>query len=91
MPTKQQAGRGEGNEPGADQQRTATIGSLVLSVLGEPAGLHRVQVRRLWDDHYRVNVLVGADASSVKIAHSYFLVVGEGRIVESTPELTRLY
>jgi len=35
--------------------------------------LHKVQVRRLWDDHYRVNVLIGEDAASAKIANSYFV------------------
>jgi hypothetical protein len=46
----------------------------------------------LWEDHYRVNVLVGPDAASARVANSYFLVVdGDGAIVTSTPRLTRLY
>ena len=39
-----------------------------------------------------MNIFVGADAASAKVAHSYFLVVdGDGRIVESTPKLTKHY
>jgi hypothetical protein len=59
---------------------------------GQPVGLLGTQVRPLWQDHYRVNVFVGVDASSAKIAHSYFLVVdGEGTIIASTPKITRQY
>jgi hypothetical protein len=39
-----------------------------------------------------VNVLVGAEAASAKVAHSYFLVADlDGNIVESTPTITRRY
>ena len=30
-------------------------------------------VRRLWPGNYRVNVLVGPDAATTTIAHSFFL------------------
>jgi hypothetical protein len=63
-----------------------------MSTLGQPADLHGAQVRLLWKDHYRVNVLVGADAVSAKVAHSYFLVAdGDGNIIASTPKITREY
>ena len=49
-----------------------------------------VQVRLLWGNYYRVNVCLGPDAASVKVAQSYFLKVdGDGNIVESTPKITR--
>ena len=49
-------------------------------------------MRLVWQDHYRVNVFVGVEAASAKIAHSYFLVVnGEGTIIASTPKITRQY
>jgi hypothetical protein len=74
------------------QQRNALIGKNVLHALGQPADLRKVQVRRLWENHYRVNVLVGVDAASTKVAHSYFLVVGsEGNIIASTPAIAKLY
>jgi hypothetical protein len=75
------------------QQRLSTvIGDQVLHSLGSPGDLQLVQVRRLWDEHYRVNVLVGVDAASARVAHSYFLVVDDGgRIVASTPSIARKY
>jgi len=73
-------------------QLSAVIGEQVLHILGQPALLHRVQVRHLWDDHFRVNVLVGADAASAKVAHSYFLMVGDhGNILTSAPKITKVY
>ncbi len=81
-------------DPEADRRvwRTAAIGSHVLRTLGEPDGLRWVHVRPLWADCYRVNVLVGADAASVRVAHSYFLVADhDGNVLTSTPEITRRY
>ncbi|MBL8796545.1 MAG: hypothetical protein JNM56_21775 [Planctomycetia bacterium] len=80
----------------ADEQRERSqalqLGGQVLAVLGQPAGLLRVQVRRLWDQNFRANVLVGADSTRVTFAHSYFLVTdGAGNILAATPELRRVY
>jgi len=91
MSTKQQT-----EKPGPEDQggRTpdAALGAHVLSALGRPIGLQRVEVRRLWEGHYRVNVFVGAGAGAARIAHSYFLVAdGAGRVTASTPNITRRY
>lgn len=68
------------------------IGQYVLRTLGRPANLIAVQVRPLWEDHYRVNVLVGESVASVTIAHSYFLVMGsDGTCLSSQPALAREY
>jgi hypothetical protein len=73
-------------------QLTAAIGRHVMHALGQPGDLQAVHVRRLWDDHYRVNVLVGADVMSTTIAHSYFLVAdGDGNVSGATPAITRRY
>jgi hypothetical protein len=73
-------------------QRDAVIGKYVLHALGQPGDLQQVQVRWLWEDHYRVNVLVGADAASVKVAHSYFLVAdAAGNVLASVPEIAKAY
>jgi hypothetical protein len=62
----------------------------VLHVLGKPAGLLRVQVSSLWDRNYRVNVFVGVDAASAKIASSYFVMAdSDGNILEATPRLEK--
>jgi hypothetical protein len=69
---------------------SALIAEQVVHILGKPEGLHQVQVRPLWGNYFRVNVLTGPDAASVRVANSYFLKAdGEGNIVESTPKITR--
>ncbi len=91
MPTKQQDKQHKDQDKQDRQELNTTIGKHILLTLGELGDLYRVQVRRLWDDHYRVNVLLGADASSVKVAHSYFLVAdSNGNILTSTPKLKKL-
>jgi hypothetical protein len=70
----------------------AVIGTHVLRALGQPGDRFRVVVKRLWDDHYRVNVLVGADVTTTTIAHSYFLVAdGDGNVSGATPTIKRRY
>ena len=69
----------------------ALVGEQVMHTLGMPLGLHDVQVRRLWDDRYRVNVITGETASP-KIANSYFVKAdSDGSIVESTPKITKQF
>ena len=70
----------------------ALIGEQVIHTLGAPGDLLRVQVRQLWKNHYRVNIFIGPDAASARIANSYFLQAdGDGNIVESTPKITKRY
>lgn len=68
------------------------VSTHVLSALGRPADLQRVQVRPLWQDRYRVNVFVGVDAVSSRVAHSFFLVIDDnGALLGSVPEITKQY
>ncbi len=81
-------------KPGRDvaDDQSGLIKKWVLDMLGEPVDLREVQVRRLWPDRYRVNILVGVDAASVRIAHSFFLEANrDGDIVGSTPGITKQY
>ncbi len=86
-------------EPGRPEQEGQEAGLLeavvrdaVTSALGRPPGPHRVQARRLWDGRYRVNVFVGGDAASLRVAHSYFVEAdGDGKILSSSPAVARLY
>jgi len=72
------------------QQRKSVIAGQVLQVLGQPDGLHRVDVWQLWENHYRVNVFVGVDASCARVAHSYFLKTGaDATILASTPRIAK--
>ena len=66
------------------------IAEQVIHGLGKPAVPHVVQVRSLWGHFFRVNVLLGEDATRMKVAHSYFLKTdSEGLIVTSTPKIVK--
>ena len=92
MSTKQQKQQSTDQEEQRFSQRAAIIADYVMDALGRPGDLHRVQVRGLWQDHYRVNVLIGVDAASAKVAHSYFLVADSaGTIIASTPKIRKEY
>ena len=92
MTTTQQHPQERDREQEGQQRRHDVIQSQVMSTLGKPGNLHQVQVRRLWNDHYRVNILIGADAASVRVAHSYFLVADDdGKILACTPQISRQY
>jgi hypothetical protein len=92
MTTKQQEKQPADSEKQQRQQMGALLGKKVLHTLGQPGNLIRMQVRTLWGDYFRVNVLVGPDAASVKIAHSFFLLSdGEGNILSSNPAIVKHY
>ena len=92
MATKQQDQPQTDRDKPGRQPFPSGIGHQVMHALGQPGNLHKVQVWPLWEDHYRVNVVVGADATSARVAHSFFLVTDrEGTILESTPEIARHY
>jgi hypothetical protein len=81
------------DEPGlVPGPRESAIRVNVLAALGRPADLHRVNVVSLWGDHYRVNVVTGADPTLARIPHSYFLAAdARGNIIAATPPIARLY
>jgi hypothetical protein len=90
------AARGKGQEKETVRDNRETLDALicdqVMSVVGQPGDLLRVQVKQLWDCHYRVNVLVGADVASARIADSFFVVADTaGKILTSTPKLAKHY
>jgi hypothetical protein len=64
----------------------------VMQALGRPTDLRNVQVRKVWKDHYRVNVIVGDNAGSVRVANSYFLEIdSDGSLIVATPKITKQY
>jgi hypothetical protein len=88
--------RNQGRDKGADEEprgvTAARVGKQVLLALGTPPGWHEVQVRVLWDGHFRANVLMGESATCCTIGHSFFLVTdGTGNVVESSPEIVKRY
>jgi hypothetical protein len=92
MPVTQQPKQHEDPEQHKRAMLNALIGEQVIHVLGQPDNLLQMQVRLLWQNHYRVNVLIGADAASARIANSYFVKSdSDGNIVESTPKISKQY
>jgi hypothetical protein len=92
MTTKSQQGQGRDKERFERDSLHTRIGQKILSTLGRPGDVHAVQVRHLWEDNYRVNVLVGPSAAAARVAHSYFVVVnGEGDIVTAAPVIAPRY
>ena len=92
MPTTEQQKQDKDLEQRQHETKTVLIGEQVIHTLGVPDALHNVQVRRLWGEHYRVNIFIGADATTAKIANSYFVQADSGgNIVKSSPKITKLY
>jgi hypothetical protein len=94
MPNKLQCEQPKENKMEQDQGDTLDnlISKQVIHALGTPADLRKVQVRKVSDNQYRVNVIVGANAGAVRVANSYFLVVdSEGALVTATPRITKQY
>jgi hypothetical protein len=78
------------------QEERETLDNLireqVIHALGTPTDLRNVRVRKVWKDHYRVNVIVGVNAGSVRVANSYFLVIdSDGSLISTTPKITKQY
>ena len=68
------------------------IGRQVVHSLGSPDDMLKVKVHPLGTDRYRVNVLVGKNIASARIADSFFLTAdGIRNIVDSSPKIVRLY
>lgn len=84
------------NEIHVDGGDRPSIGSLVrssvIAALGRPPGLFDVSVRTLWDNQFRVNVLVGPDITAIRIAHSFFVKAGpSGEILSAMPQIIKQY
>jgi hypothetical protein len=92
MTTTQQRDRDDELRLDMRDTLNALISEQVVHSLGTPDDLLGVQVRRVGNDRYRVNVLVGKDVSSGRIADSFFLTAdGDGNILTSSPEIVRVY
>jgi hypothetical protein len=94
MPNKLQCEQPQENNLEHDKREMINnrIREQVIHALGTPADLHDVQVRRVWADHYRVNVFVGVNSGSVRVANSFFVVIGsDGDLITATPKITKQY
>jgi len=89
-PTKQQDEQAREVERQERDKLSTLIGGQVIQALGRPPDMQRLQVRRLWETYYRINVFVGEDIASAKVAKSYFVRTNpDGRILESNPKITK--
>jgi hypothetical protein len=92
MNTAQQGDRLMEDGPIPTDTLSALIGRQVLQTLGSPGDILKVKVHPMGNDRYRVNVLVGKDVNSARIANSFFLTAdSKGNIVTSSPKIVRLY
>jgi len=71
---------------------TTAICRNVIAALGRPGDLLRITARQVTGDSYRVNVVTGVDATSARIAHSFFVVANEnGDVTGSAPAIVKHY
>ncbi len=64
----------------------------VMAALGRPEDFLRVTVRQVTSAGHRVNVYAGADVTSARIAHSFFVTAdGEGNLTDSSPVIVKQY
>jgi hypothetical protein len=90
MPTLPQAPPDGGADPaGPDPDRlAAAIRRSVLLALGRPADVLKVTVRLVTGSSYRVNVVTGADVTSARISHSFFVEADDrGNVLGSVPAI----
>jgi len=92
MATKEQGDKHKESEQHQREKVNTFIREQVIHLLGKPVNLLKVQVRSLWDNNFRVNVVIGPDIVSGKVANSYFLASdSDGHIVTSIPRITKQY
>src|SRR5947209_2080735 len=92
MAVKQERKPNEEAENQGQGRLDVLIGEQVILALGRPADLQRLQVRHLWEGCYRVNIFVGENIATGRVANSYFVQASaEGRILETNPTITKQY
>jgi hypothetical protein len=92
MASAQQLDTGKAGGSDSHESLRALIRSQVVRMLGTPEHMRKVLVHPVGQDSFRVNVIVGKDAATSRIADSFFLTVdGDGNILTSAPKIARLY
>ncbi len=92
MAAAQQLDPGKADGPNSRESLKTLIRSQVVHSLGTPDDMLKVQVYPVGNANFRVNVVVGKNASAARIADSFFLTADEdGNIVASSPKIARLY
>jgi len=82
----------EETEKRPSAKRLTGIVRLVMERLGQPEQFLRVTARPVSGDNFRINVVVGPDVTSARIAHSFFVTADDdGTIRASVPPITKCY
>ena len=73
--------------PGPEKDQN--VAERVLDLLGRPKNLHRVDARKLWDNHYRVNIFCDMDNDApmgrLRITDSFFVTLTDDGIASEPP------
>src|SRR5438477_12851206 len=86
------AAKRDSEQKEASGRLESMVAAAVLRELGRPADFLRAGARLLWGSCYRVNIFVGPDVASARIAHSFFLTAdGDGKVLTSNPPVRRAY
>ena len=91
----QQVIEGKGSLGQIDQEKLVIHD--VLESLGKPPSLHEVTAHNVFDDKWRVNVWIkeykheDSIAPTYSIAHTYFCTLQDNWVVDSNPEIEKLY
>jgi len=92
MPKTDQIQQHQNDERPVPEAGSSAIKEQIIAALGKPADLLKVVARPLWERCYRVNVFVGENAATAKIANSYFVKVdNDDRLIKSIPKITKQY
>jgi hypothetical protein len=92
MPTHQHLNEDVNSSRITQEAVSNSIRKQVVRSLGTPGDLLSVQVRPVGSERYRVNVVVGKNIASSRIANSFFLTAdAEGNILVSSPKIINLY
>ena len=90
MPGTKRKSPNDEQPAGEKLSREAIIRANVIKSLGYPKNLFRMVVVSLWGNNYRVNVVIGPDASATRITNSYVIEADDaGNIVKATPEIRK--
>jgi hypothetical protein len=91
MPKTRPLPRVNEDEKPATSSPALLIRDNLLRAIGEPADFFQLQVKSLWGDYFRANVLVGT-FTECKVARSYFIkATPDGEIVTAVPAIKREY
>jgi len=73
-------------------RRLAAIAQSVMDTLGKPIDFLKATVRPVTGDNFRVNVVIGPNAGSARIAESFFVTAdADGKVTNSIPAIQKCY